>query len=157
MKEKKEQRLKHDLERANHEAMRRIPSIDSLGRAYATGYRKTATARVWVSKGTGRVTINRITMVDYFKRITLRDEIYRPMQVVGGALTYDVWATVSGGGLSAQAGAVRLGIARALQAFSTEHRSILKEHRLLTQDDRKVERKKPGQPKARKNFQWVKR
>lgn len=137
--------------------MRRIPSIDELGRAYATGYRKTATARVWVSKGTGRVTVNRVMMVDYFKRITLRDEIYRPMQVVGGALAYDVWATVSGGGLSAQAGAIRLGVARALQAFHKEHRAILKEQRLLTQDDRKVERKKPGQPKARKHFQWVKR
>jgi len=157
VKEEKEQRLMQDLERAKEEAMRRIPSIDQLGRAYATGYRKTATARVWVSKGSGQVTVNRQMMVDYFKRITLRDEIYRPMQVIGGALAYDVWATVSGGGLSAQAGAIRLGVARALQAFDKDHRAILKEHRLLTQDDRKVERKKPGQPKARKNFQWVKR
>ena len=77
-------------------------------------------------------------MVDYFKRITLRDEIFRPMQVVGGALKYDVWATVKGGGLSSQSGAIRLGISRALQAFDLEHRTILKEHRLLTQDDRKV-------------------
>ena len=103
------------------------------------------------------MTVNRLMMVDYFKRITLRDEIFRPLQVVGGALSFDVWATVSGGGLSAQAGAIRLGVARALQAFNADYRTVLKEHRLLTQDDRKVERKKPGQPKARKNFQWVKR
>ena len=106
-----------------------------------------------------------MVQVDYFKRFTLRDEIFRPIQVcecwnglfapcawvqcrlltqcyswqvVGGALTFDVWATVKGGGLSAQAGAIRLGVARALQAFDEQHRSILKEHRLLTQEDRKV-------------------
>jgi len=157
VKEEKEQRLKKDLEASKEEAMRRIPSVDNFGRAYATGRRKTAVARVWLTKGTGNVTVNRQMMVDYFKRITLRDELFLPMQVVGGALKYDVWTTVCGGGLSAQAGAIRLGIARALQAFDMEHRTILKEHRLLTQDDRKVERKKPGQPKARKNFQWVKR
>ena len=153
----KQQRLQKDLERSKEEALRRIPTVDSFGRAYATGRRKTATARVWVTKGAGNVTVNRLMMVDYFKRITLRDEIFRPLQVVGGALSFDVWATVSGGGLSAQAGAIRLGVARALQAFNADYRTVLKEHRLLTQDDRKVERKKPGQPKARKNFQWVKR
>jgi len=157
VKEEKEQRLKKDLEASKDEAMRRIPSVDALGRAYATGRRKTAVARVWLTAGTGNVTVNRKMMVDYFKRITLRDEIYLPMQVVGGALKFDVWATVIGGGMSSQAGAIRLGVARALQAFDLEHRTVLKEHRLLTQDDRKVERKKPGQPKARKQFAWVKR
>jgi small subunit ribosomal protein S9 len=142
-KQEREERLKRDLERSKEEAMRRIPTIDAFGRAYATGRRKTAIARVWLSKGTGNVTVNRMMMVDYFKRITLRDEIYRPMQVVGGALKFDVWATVSGGGLSAQAGAIRLGVARALQAFDSGHRVVLKEHRLLTQDDRKVGKTEP--------------
>uniref|UniRef100_A0A7S0DZ37 30S ribosomal protein S9, chloroplastic n=1 Tax=Hanusia phi TaxID=3032 RepID=A0A7S0DZ37_9CRYP len=138
-------------------ARKKIPVLDALGRAYATGKRKTAVARVFVAKGTGKVTINKKSLIDYFSRVTLRDEIFSPIYACASGLEYDVWCTVKGGGKSAQAQAIKLGVARAMQAFDPTFRAVLKAMKLLHQDDRRVERKKPGQPKARKKFQWVKR
>jgi small subunit ribosomal protein S9 len=131
-------------------------NIDELGRAYGTGRRKTSVARVWVNKGSGQFYVNGKLLVDYFLPIQ-REECLLPFLVVNQAGVYDVNCTVKGGGISGQAGAIRLGISRALTAFDPSYRVLLKNSGLLTRDSRRVERKKPGQPKARKNFQWVKR
>jgi small subunit ribosomal protein S9 len=153
----KKRRILLNQSQCDAEARNRMPEIDALGRAYATGKRKTAVARVWVSPGTGNCTINGKTLVDYFPWIPLREEVYKPLFVTGHPMKYDVWCTVKGGGFSGQAGAVKLGIARALQAHYPEYRAIAKSHKLLTQDDRQVEREKPGQARSRKKFAWVKR
>ena len=134
----------------------RHPVIDEFGRSYGTGRRKTSVARVWVSEGCGQFSVNSLNWVDYFQPIQ-RIHIMAPFLVSHTAGAYDVWCTVKGGGMSGQAGAVRLGISRALQAFSPSHRVPLKRAGLITRDPRRVERKKPGQKKARKKFQWVKR
>ena len=130
---------------------------DALGRAYATGRRKCSSARVWVFPGDGRVSVNGVSLVEYFRRASHVDEICQPFLTTSTSCEFDVKCTVKGGGLSGQAGAGRLGVARALQVYDPAHRALLKRAGLLTRDAREVERKKPGRKKARKAFQWVKR
>lgn len=131
--------------------------IDSKGRAYATGRRKDATARVWLSRGSGRIIVNGRTQEVYFARPVLRMMISQPFAVVDRLGQYDLNVTVVGGGLSGQAGAVRHGLSRALTYMEPELRGVLKKMGFLTRDSRVVERKKYGQPKARKRFQFSKR
>jgi small subunit ribosomal protein S9 len=127
-------------------------------RWYATGRRKDATARVYlISPGTGKVTVNRREMGEYFRRKTLEMIVNQPFEVSSKAGEFDVLANVSGGGLSGQAGAIKHGISRALIEFDAELRGDLKKGGFLTRDARIKERKKPGQPGARKNFQFSKR
>ena len=133
------------------------PKIDDRGRAYATGRRKDAVARVWIRPGSGQVTVNGRTQEIYFARATLRMIINQPFLVADRLNQFDVICTVSGGGLSGQAGAVRHGISRALTYFEPGLRGILKRGGFLTRDSRTVERKKYGKPKARRSFQFSKR
>lgn len=126
-------------------------------KTYATGKRKTAVARVWVSPGSGQVTVNGKTADDYFERETSRMIMRQALELIEVVDQYDVWATVEGGGHSAQAEAMRHGIARALIAIDPERRSAIKRAGFLTRDARKKERKKYGQPGARKRFQYSKR
>lgn len=133
------------------------PSKDSLGRVYATGKRKNAIARVWIKAGSGKVTINERAMNDYFGRAVLQMIVGQPFSLTNRLGSYDVVATVNGGGLSGQAGAVKHGISKALSLFEPELRSILKAEGFLTRDSRVVERKKYGHPKARRSFQFSKR
>ncbi len=126
-------------------------------RIYATGKRKCAVARVWVSPGTGKFTINKVNGDDYFERETTRMIMRQSLDLLELAETWDVQATVAGGGHSAQAEALRHGIARALSEGDPERRSALKRAGFLTRDARKKERKKYGQPGARKRFQYSKR
>jgi small subunit ribosomal protein S9 len=133
------------------------PKIDAQGRAYATGRRKDATARVWIKPGTGRITINGRDQTVYFGRPVLRMLLVQPFTVVSRDGQYDVVATVVGGGLSGQAGALRHGISRALTYFEPTLRGALKHAGLLTRDSREVERKKYGRAKARRSFQFSKR
>lgn len=127
-------------------------------RWYATGRRKDATARVYlISPGTGKVTVNRRDMGEYFRRDTLEMIVNQPFDVTSKVGEFDVLANVSGGGLSGQAGAIKHGISRALVEFDGELRGPLKKGGFLTRDARIKERKKPGQPGARKNFQFSKR
>eukprot|EP00053_Salpingoeca_punica_P007794 m.70961 g.70961 ORF g.70961 m.70961 type:complete len:420 (+) comp14333_c0_seq1:65-1324(+) len=127
------------------------------GRAYGTGRRKTAIARVWLSKGTGVVKVNGRTAADYFPRTTDIFELLRPLRAANLVGAYDINCTVTGGGSSGQTGAIRLGLANALVVMHPELRKTLRLDGLLTRDTRIVERKKPGQKKARRKFQWVKR
>ncbi|TYZ57286.1 hypothetical protein PybrP1_007550 [[Pythium] brassicae (nom. inval.)] len=160
-----EKRMRAKLARRAMEEAKKIVvrhrKVDEQGRAYGTGRRKTSTARVWVKKSAepfgGRIKINKKDMVDYLERDTHREDVLRPFSVVGETGNFDVYCTVKGGGLTGQAGAIRHGISRALQNFDPEFRAALKKDGLLTRDPRMVERKKPGQPKARKKYQWVKR
>ena len=131
--------------------------VDDYGRAYATGKRKNAVARVWLKPGSGVIKINGKVSDDYFARPVLRMLINQPLVAAERVDQFDVTCSVTGGGLSGQAGAIRLGIARALLNANSEFRSILKDKGFLTRDSRKVERKKPGQPGARKRFQFSKR
>ncbi len=133
------------------------PKIDEHGRAYATGRRKEATARVWLKRGSGKITINGKDQEQYFARPVLRMVIKQPLEVAGRETEYDVVATVKGSGLSGQAGAVRHGISRALVNFEPDLRATLKPHSFLTRDPRAVERKKYGRAKARRSFQFSKR
>jgi small subunit ribosomal protein S9 len=127
-------------------------------RWYATGRRKDATARVYlISPGTGKVTVNRREMDEYFRRKTLEMIVNQPFEVASKVGEFDVLANVSGGGLSGQAGAIKHGISRALVEYDAELRGGLKKGGFLTRDARVKERKKPGQPGARKNFQFSKR
>ncbi|RLN50047.1 hypothetical protein BBJ29_002751 [Phytophthora kernoviae] len=139
----------------------RVRKLDEKGRAYGTGRRKTSTARVWVKQSAepfgGRIVVNKKDVVDYFVRDTHREEVLKPFSVIEKIGGFDVYCTVKGGGMTGQAGAVRHGIARALQNYDPEYRPALKKAGLMTRDPRMVERKKPGQKKARKKFQWVKR
>ncbi len=123
----------------------------------ATGRRKNAIARVRLTPGTGKMTVNKKELSDYFKRETLKMIIEQPFEVTGTLGSYDINARVGGGGLSGQAGAVRLGISRALVKADEELKSKLRSHGFLTRDPRMVERKKYGQPGARKRFQFSKR
>lgn len=131
--------------------------IDAQGRAYATGRRKDATARVWIKPGTGKVTVNGKEQEVYFARPTLRLVINQPFTISEREGQYDVVATVSGGGLSGQAGAVKHGISQALTRFEPELRAVVKAAGFLTRDSRVVERKKYGRAKARRSFQFSKR
>ncbi len=133
------------------------PKKDEFGRAYATGKRKDAVARVWIKPGSGRITVNSREFDVYFARPTLRMVINQPFEAVDRVDQYDVMCTVSGGGLSGQAGAVRHGISRALENFEPNLRPVLKAGGFLTRDARVVERKKYGRRKARRSFQFSKR
>jgi small subunit ribosomal protein S9 len=139
------------------EAIPRISVRDSLGRAYATGKRKDAIARVWIKPGSGKVTVNGKAMSAYFARPVLQMILRQPFQVAGVVDQFDVMATVKGGGLSGQAGAVKHGVSKALQLFEPSLRGALKAAGFLTRDSRVVERKKYGKAKARKSFQFSKR
>ena len=133
------------------------PKIDAQGRAYATGRRKDAVARVWVKGGNGKFSVNGKEMGAYFVRPTLQMIIGQPFDALNRLGQYDVMCTVGGGGLSGQAGAIRHGLSRALIAFDPALRPLLKSGGFLTRDDRQVERKKYGKAKARKSFQFSKR
>ena len=133
------------------------PKIDAQGRAYATGKRKEAVARVWIKPGTGKMTINDRGIETYFARPVLRMVINQPFEVADRVARYDVVATVAGSGLSGQASAVRHGISRALINFEPALRGALKAEGFLTRDSRRVERKKYGKAKARRSFQFSKR
>ena len=133
------------------------PKVDSLGRSYATGRRKDSTARVWVKRGTGEMSVNGKTMHVYFDRPVLQMQLNHVFEIVNRLKEFDVIATVKGGGLSGQAGAVKHGISKALSLFEPELRKPLKLAGLLTRDSRTVERKKYGKAKARKSFQFSKR
>ena len=133
------------------------PKIDSLGRAYSTGKRKDAVARVWIKKGSGQITVNKKPLEKYFARPTLQMIIQQAFSTTGAENQFDVMATVKGGGLSGQAGAVRHGLSKALTIFDGEFRGALKAAGFLTRDSRVVERKKYGKPKARRSFQFSKR
>ena len=139
------------------EAILNEPKIDTLGRSYATGRRKESTARVWVKRGTGKISINGKEMVNYFARPVLQMQLNFVFDVTERKDQFDVIATVKGGGLSGQAGAVRHGLSRALSLFEPDLRKPLKSAGMLTRDSRVVERKKYGKAKARKSFQFSKR
>jgi small subunit ribosomal protein S9 len=123
----------------------------------ATGRRKTAVARVYLREGNGQIMINGRPFDDYFPTASLQNQVTLPLQLTATRQVYDIDANTNGGGLSGQVGAVRLGIARALIAINAEYRALLKPHGLLTRDSRAKERKKSGQPGARKRFQFSKR
>jgi len=131
--------------------------IDAQGRAYATGRRKDAVARVWIKPGSGKITVNGRDQEVYFARPTLRLVISQAFEVADRVGSYDVVATVKGGGLSGQAGAVKHGISQALTKFEPILRAPVKAAGFLTRDSRTVERKKYGRAKARKSFQFSKR
>jgi small subunit ribosomal protein S9 len=133
------------------------PQIDKDGRAYATGKRKNAVARVWIKPGRGAITINGRDQTVYFARPVLRMMIAQPLQIADRLGQFDVIATVEGSGLSGQAGAVRHGISKALTYYEPGLRAVLKPHGFLTRDSRVVERKKYGKAKARRSFQFSKR
>ena len=135
----------------------REPVRDALGRAYATGKRKDAVARVWIRPGSGKVTVNGKEMAQYFARPVLQMILRQPFTVAGVEGEFDVSATVKGGGLSGQAGAVKHGISKALQLYEPSLRAPLKAAGFLTRDSRVVERKKYGKRKARRSFQFSKR
>jgi small subunit ribosomal protein S9 len=135
----------------------REKEIDAQGRAYATGRRKNAVARVWVKPGNGKITVNGRDQTVYFARPTQQMVIQQPFDVTQRREQFDVIATVSGGGLSGQAGAVRHGISQALAKFEPDLRSIMKQSGFLTRDSRVVERKKYGRAGARRRFQFSKR
>ena len=133
------------------------PKIDKQGRAYATGKRKNAVARVWLKPGAGRILVNDRDVLVYFARPVLRMLINQPFGATSRANQYDVVCTVAGGGLSGQAGAVRHGISKALTYYEPGLRPVLKAGGFLTRDSRVVERKKYGRAKARRSFQFSKR
>ena len=135
----------------------KITNLDSKERAYATGRRKNSIARVWLKKGEGKILINGKVAKDYFTRPVLQMIINQPLDVVKADNGYDIMATVKGGGLSGQAGALRHGISKALSLYDTGHRPALKKVGFLTRDSRVVERKKAGLAKARRSYQFSKR
>jgi small subunit ribosomal protein S9 len=135
----------------------REPVRDELGRSYATGKRKDAVARVWVKPGSGKVIVNGKEMAVYFARPVLQLILRQPFQIAGVEGQFDVMATVKGGGLTGQAGAVKHGISKALQLYDPSLRGALKAAGFLTRDSRVVERKKYGKRKARRSFQFSKR
>lgn len=134
-----------------------VQKLDEHGRSYATGKRKDAVARVWVKPGSGKITVNGKEMPKYFARPVLQLLINQPLELVERKTQYDITATVSGGGLSGQAGAVRHGISLALTRYEPDLRTPLKRGGFLTRDSRVVERKKYGRAKARRSFQFSKR
>ena len=134
-----------------------VQKLDKQGRAYATGKRKDAVARVWIKPGTGKITVNQRPVEVYFARPVLRMVLRQPLVIANRSTQYDLVVTVAGGGLSGQAGAVRHGLAKALTAFEPELRTVLKREGFLTRDSRVVERKKYGRKKARRSFQFSKR
>jgi small subunit ribosomal protein S9 len=131
--------------------------LDAQGRAYATGKRKNAVARVWLKPGVGKITVNAKEFDQYFARPVLQMLLRQPLQAANRLDQFDIMATVTGGGLSGQAGAVRHGISKALTYFEPDLRPVLKKGGFLTRDSRVVERKKYGRVKARRSFQFSKR
>jgi small subunit ribosomal protein S9 len=146
-----------DLAPAQDAAPAHVRKVDSLGRSYATGKRKNAVARVWVKPGTGKITINGREFRTYFARPVLQMVLQQPIVAAARDGQFDIVATVAGGGLSGQAGAVRHGLSKALTYFEPGLRSVLKKGGFLTRDSRVVERKKYGKAKARRSFQFSKR
>ena len=134
-----------------------INKLDSKERAYATGKRKNSIARVWLKKGEGKISINGKSLDKYFTRPVLQMIVNQPLETIQSTGTYDIMATVSGGGLSGQAGALRHGISKALTFYDNELRPALKKVGFLTRDSRVVERKKAGLAKARRSYQFSKR
>ena len=134
-----------------------VQKLDAHGRAYATGKRKDAIARVWVKPGSGKIIVNKKDFTEYFARPVLQMILQQPIAITERSGQYDIIATVVGGGLSGQAGAVRHGISKALTHYEPELRGVLKKNGFLTRDSRVVERKKFGRAKARKSFQFSKR
>jgi small subunit ribosomal protein S9 len=139
------------------ESPRYVQKLDPQGRAYATGKRKDAVARVWIKPGSGKVVVNGRALEIYFARPVLRMILQQPLGVAKRAGQYDLTVSVAGGGLSGQAGAVRHGLSKALVAYEPDLRGVLKKEGFLTRDSRVVERKKYGKKKARRSFQFSKR
>ena len=133
------------------------PKLDKLGRSYATGKRKSSIARVWMKLGSGKIIVNGIEVEKYFKRETHRIIISQPLELVERKETYDIHCSVVGGGHTGQAGALRHGVSKALSFYEPELRGALKTAGFIKRDARRVERKKYGQPKARRSFQFSKR
>ena len=131
--------------------------LDFKDSKYATGRRKKSIAKVWLKKGSGIIHVNKKKMIDYFINPNLQIAVNRPLKLVNGENIYDVRASVTGGGLSGQAGAVILGIARALVMTDANYKTSLKKEKLTTRDSRSVERKKYGHKKARRSYQFSKR
>jgi Ribosomal protein S9 len=132
-------------------------NLDNKDRSYATGKRKNSIARVWLKKGEGKISINGKSLDKYFTRPVLQMIVNQPLETIQSTGTYDIMATVSGGGLSGQAGAIRHGISKALTFYDSELRPALKKVGFLTRDSRVVERKKAGLAKARRSYQFSKR
>ncbi|MBN8962835.1 MAG: 30S ribosomal protein S9 [Rhizobiales bacterium] len=145
------------LKTATPDAPKHVKKVDKQGRAYATGKRKDAVARVWIKPGAGKIIVNTREVEVYFARPVLRMLIQQPLVAAARAGQYDVVCTVTGGGLSGQAGAVRHGLSKALTHFEPDLRGVLKKGGFLTRDSRVVERKKYGKAKARRSFQFSKR
>jgi small subunit ribosomal protein S9 len=145
------------LKPAAPESPKYVQKLDKQGRAYGTGKRKNAVARVWIKPGSGKIVVNTRTAEVFFARPVLRMLIQQPLVAANRSGQYDVTCTVSGGGLSGQAGAVRHGLSKALTNYETDLRSVLKKGGFLTRDSRVVERKKYGHKKARRSFQFSKR
>jgi small subunit ribosomal protein S9 len=139
------------------EAHVHVQKLDKLGRAYATGKRKNAVARVWIKPGKGMITVNTKDYKTYFARPVLQMLLQQPLNAAARSTQYDIRVTFAGGGLSGQAGAVRHGISKALTYFEPDLRGVLKKGGFLTRDSRIVERKKYGRMKARRSFQFSKR
>ena len=135
----------------------KVSNLDNKDRSYATGKRKNSIARVWLKKGEGKISINGKSLDKYFTRPVLQMIVNQPLETIQSTGTYDIMATVSGGGLSGQAGAIRHGISKALTFYDSELRPALKKVGFLTRDSRVVERKKAGLAKARRSYQCSKR
>jgi small subunit ribosomal protein S9 len=134
------------------------PKLDKFGRAYGTGRRKVSTARVWIKPGTGKVSVNGRDMKEYFKRDTLIIHAMKALDITENRSRFDVYCTITGGGIAGQAGALRHGLGRALDNFDpTLYHVILRKAGVLTRDDRMVESKKYGRHKSRRSTQFVKR
>jgi small subunit ribosomal protein S9 len=151
------QDLKGAAAPAQEPAPRYVQKLDPQGRAYATGKRKDAVARVWIKPGPGKALVNGKALESYFARPVLRMILQQPLGVAKRTGQYDLTVSVAGGGLSGQAGAVRHGLAKALVSYEPDLRAILKKEGFLTRDPRVVERKKYGKAKARRSFQFSKR
>jgi small subunit ribosomal protein S9 len=149
--------LKGSADSVQPEAPKHVQKLDKLGRAYATGKRKNAIAKVWIKPGSGKIVVNGRAVEVFFARPVLRMVLTQPLQLVDRMTQYDVMVSVNGGGLSGQAGAVRHGISKALTYYEPALRSPLKKEGFLTRDSRVVERKKFGRAKARRSFQFSKR
>ena len=135
----------------------KLPVLDNKERSYATGKRKNSIARVWLKKGEGIISINGKSLKDYFSRPVLQMIVNQPLEIIQSVGNYDIKATVKGGGLSGQAGALRHGISKALILYDIGLRKALKKVGFLTRDSRVVERKKSGLAKARRSYQFSKR
>jgi len=145
------------LKPAAPEAPKYVQKLDKQGRAYATGKRKNAVARVWLKPGSGKIIVNTKTLEAYFARPVLRMLIQQPFTIANRQGQFDINCQVSGGGLSGQAGALRHGVSKALTYYEPDLRGVLKKGGFLTRDSRVVERKKYGRKKARRSFQFSKR